>query len=199
MVLRLQEHIESAFLRRQPQQALRRALTVAGSLFALALLVSGCAGKADDVGAPPCPKVAALADAAHMTVFRSGAGRDLTDISYEADIGRIGGECIYNRRKTSVTVDMKLVITAKRGPADQKRFADLAYFVAIVDAQANVLARQEFQSQVTFPEDQDQVATLEELQQIIPLKKDQPGSDYDVLVGFRLSRDQVERNRGRGQ
>ena len=31
------------------------------------------------------------------------------------------------------------------------------------------------------------------------LKRDQPGSDFDVLVGFKLTPEQVERNRARAQ
>jgi hypothetical protein len=172
-----------------------RAAARAASLMALAAL-GACSSNRTDPGTPPCPKVAVLADAAHLAVFRDGPGRDLTDIRYEADLGRISGECVYKRRNTSVTVEMKLSITARRGPADRDRIADLAYFVAIVDAQSNVLARQEFQSQIAFPIDQSQVATQEELEQIIPLKKDQPGSDFDVLVGFKLTPEQLQRNRG---
>ena len=80
------------------------------------LTLVGCKSRTD-AGAPPCPKVAVLADASHMTVFRDGPGRDLTDVQFEADLGRIRGECIYNRSSTNVKVDMKLVVSALRGPA----------------------------------------------------------------------------------
>jgi hypothetical protein len=172
----------------------RSAASVAVALLTAGALI-GCTKTVADVGAPPCPKVAVLSDAAHLTVFRDGPGRDLTDIQYEADIGRISGECVYKKSKTSVTVAMKLRISAKRGPADRNRLADLAYFVAVVDGQANVLARKEFQSPIEFAPDQLEVLTEEELEEIITLKKDQPGSDYDVLVGFKLTPEQVERNR----
>jgi hypothetical protein len=164
----------------------------------VALALAACSRR-NDAGAPPCPKVAVLADASHLTVFRDGPGRDLTDVQYEADLGRITGECIYNRRSTNVKVDMKLVVAARRGPADRNRIADYVYFVAIVDSQSNVLARQEFASQVQFPPDQSQVVTLEELEQTIPLEKNQPGSDFDVYVGFKLTPEQVQRNRERGE
>jgi hypothetical protein len=174
---------------------LARAAAGLAAIIVLGAGLEGCRAR-DDVGAPPCPRVAALADAAHLTRYRDGPGRDLTDIVYEADLGRISGECIYNRRKTSVTVAMRLLITAKRGPADRDRLADLNYFVAVVDDQSNVLARQEFQSQLEFAPDQTQAGVQEELEQIIPLKKDQPGSDFEVLVGFKLTPEQLQRNRG---
>lgn len=163
------------------------------ALAAVAAL-AGCKQK-DDIGAPPCPKVAVLSDAAHLATFRDGPGRDLTDIKYEADIGRISGECIYKKNNTSVTVSMKLLITAKRGPADRDRLLDFVYFVAVVGAQSDILARREFPSQIEFAPEQPQVVTVEELEEIIKLKKDQPGSDFEVLVGFKLDHEQVERNR----
>jgi hypothetical protein len=164
------------------------------ALLALGAGLAGCRSQ-NDVGAPMCPRVAVLADAAHLVKYRDGPGRDLTDVLYEADLGRISGECIYTRRNTRVTVAMKLTVTAKRGPADRDGIADLAYFVAIVDNQSKILARQEFDSQLEFEPTQTQAATLEELEQIIPLQKDQPGSDFEVLVGFRLTPEQLQRNR----
>ncbi len=162
----------------------------------VALALAACSSRRD-AGAPPCPKVAVLADASHMTVYRDGPGRDLTDVKFEADLGRITGECVYNRASTNVMVDMKLVVAARRGPADRDRVATYTYFVAIVDNKGNVLARQEFNSQVAFAGDQSRVASLEELEQSIPLEKNQPGSDFDVYVGFKLTPEQVERNRAR--
>lgn len=176
---------------------LRRFARARAALAALTLLGTGLEAcrQRDDVGAPPCPRVAVLADAQHLVRYRDGPGRDLTDILYEADLGRITGECIYKKRNTSVTVAMKLTITAKRGPADRDRVADLDYFVAIVDTQGGVLARQEFSSVLEFRPEQTQAGAQEELEQIIPLKKDQPGSDFDVLIGFKLTPEQLQRNR----
>ncbi len=174
--------------------ALARAAAGAALAVSLGAGLEGCR-KIDDVGAPMCPRVAVLSDAAHLAKYRDGPGRDLTDIIYEADLGRISGECVYRRDNTRVTVGMKLLITARRGPADRDRVADLNYFVAVVDGKSNVLARREFESRVEFAAEQIQATTEEELEQIIPLKKDQPGSELEVFVGFKLTPEQLQRNR----
>lgn len=201
MVLRLQEHQGSTILRRQPQRALAPARWRLAALLLVGL--AGCSSTnplAGTANVPPCPKVAVLTDAAHLTVFKDGAGRDLTDVKYDAEFGRITGECIYNKRDNGkVTVEMTLQITARRGPADRDRLADVDYFVAVVDRQSNVLGRQEFQSRIQFPSDQTENTTQDELEQIIPLKKDQAGEDIDVLVGFKLTPEQLERNRAQNQ
>lgn len=168
------------------------------ALLMAALALGACGGSGrQDAGAPPCPRVAVLADASRLVIYRDGPGRDLTDVIFEADLGRITGECIYSRRKDNVKVDMKLLVTARRGPADRSRTGTFDYFVAIVDTQGQVLARREFRSQVVFQPEQTQIASQEELEQSIPLKRDQPGSDFDVFVGFKLTPEQVERNRVR--
>ncbi|MBV8167866.1 MAG: hypothetical protein JO021_13815, partial [Alphaproteobacteria bacterium] len=77
---------------------MRRPLIARGAAGVVALLALGAAldgcRQRDDVGAPPCPRVAVLADASHMAVYRDGPGRELTDIRYEADLARISGECV---------------------------------------------------------------------------------------------------------
>jgi hypothetical protein len=167
-------------------------------LFGTALVLASCSNR-QNAGVPPCPKVAVLADASHLAVFRDGPGRDLTDVVFEADLARITGDCVYSRRKDSVTVEMKLFVAARRGPADRDRAGVFDYFVAIVDSESNVLARQEFRSQIVFRPEQTVVVSQEELEQTIKLKRDQPGSDFDVLIGFKLTPEQVERNRVRAQ
>jgi len=177
---------------------MRRLARAAGQLAALLAFgaaLAGCSKDFADPGAPACPRVALLADAAHLTVYRQGPGRDLTDIVYQADLGRISGECVYTHSKSKVTVEMKLPISAKRGPADRDRVVDLPYFVAVVDNQSHILARQEFGTTIEFAQDQTEAGTVEELEQIIPLKKDQPGSAFQVMVGFRLTPEQLKQNR----
>lgn len=170
---------------------MRRAAVAALLLLGLA----GCSARPGDSAIPACPRIGILADASRIVVFRDGPGRDLSDVVYEAELAGVTGECVYDRRRTNVTVDMRLRIDGLRGPADRTRAADLTYFVAVLDKQSAVLARQEFRSRLEFPLNIARIATVEELEQKMVLAKDQPGSDFEILVGFKLSPDQLERNR----
>ena len=156
--------------------------------------LAGCSSVQDST-LPACPAVSVLADAGHMQQFRDGPGRDLTDLVLEAKLGPITGECSYNRKQTEVTVAMKLAIEARRGPASTAKEAKLDYFVAVIDNSDTVLARQEFSTLLTFPATRGAVAGTEELEQRIPLKENEFGDAYRVLIGFKLTQDQLDRNR----
>jgi hypothetical protein len=67
---------------------------------------------------PACPGVSVLADGATLIKFRSGDGRDLTDVLYSGEILGIDATCAYERdRETlvgSVTVELTIDVRAER-------------------------------------------------------------------------------------
>ena len=72
-------------------------------LLALALAapiaLSGCAGFTEALTKkkpPPCPPIYILSDASHITKYRPGTGRDLTDVDMEAEIIAYKGQCSYD-------------------------------------------------------------------------------------------------------
>jgi hypothetical protein len=146
--------------------------------------------------APPiCPSVLVVGDARQVTKYRSGPGRDITDVAYEAVIGAGGLECTV--RRNEIVVDLRVEIGAQRGPAAPGAAGDFGYFVAIADADRNILARQEFTARVEFPPSISRSGVFEELRQRIPIKAGERGDDFTVFVGFTLTEEEIERNRRR--
>ncbi len=144
---------------------------------------------------PACPRATILGDGASITQFRDGAGRDLTDITAQGDIVDVAVECDYDR--TGVDVAMQVAIAATRGPADRARVADFDYFVAVADAQRNILAKEVFRVRFQFPQTQSRVGQVEEIAPRIPLKDRAQGVQYQILVGFQLTPEELEWNRTR--
>jgi hypothetical protein len=163
-------------------------------LGSLATAVTGCAAK-QDPAVPPCPLVALASDASKLTQFRPGSGRDVVDIDYEAQLSNVRGECAYDKKMTRVIVSMSVQIAATRGAAAQSRNADLGYFVAIIGADDEIVARQEFRSKLEFTGTSNRAGANEELEQRIPLSNGKTGQEYRVLIGFLLSHDQLDYNR----
>jgi hypothetical protein len=153
---------------------------------AAAATSAGCASQQ-----VPCPRVLKVQDAERLTRF-TGAGRDLTDVLFEAQVGEITGSCGLDEGAIDMT--MNVTFQAMRGPADRARRADFAYFVAIVDADGDVLAREGFDSNLEFPEARSRAGVVEELQQRIPAGSGTP--PYTVYVGFALTPDELAFNRG---
>ena len=135
-----------------------------------------------------------LRDAAQATQFREGPGRDLTDVTHEAAFTAVELTCSY--RKDQLEVALQISFVAERGPAGADK-ANFPFFVAVVDSQQNILAKEVFDSEVEFEEGRRRTGIREEIDQRITLRSNESGADYEALVGFQLSQEQLARNRRR--
>ncbi|MDA0368538.1 MAG: hypothetical protein O3C65_13320 [Proteobacteria bacterium] len=160
-----------------------------------ALVIVGLVAACTRTPPLPCPPVSILGDAEDITLFAADRGEDLTDIAYRASIDQIGRNCDYARAGDSVTSTISVRLVATRGPAAQVDEGSFVFFVAVVDKEQNILARERFESAFSFQPNQRQAAAIEEIEQIIPIKSGLRGLDYEVLVGFELTPAQLEFNR----
>jgi hypothetical protein len=157
---------------------------------ALALFVLAACQQGAPASAPPCPNIVIVQDASELTQFLPGPGRDLTDVTLEAQIADFRGFCdtdIEDDRSGTVDVDLQLVMVATRGPAAGTRDATIRYFVAIADTEENILAREEFETSITFEGNHNRIGFAEELTQKIPLQAGQLGDAFNVFIGFVLT------------
>jgi hypothetical protein len=142
---------------------------------------------------PACPRASIISDGATVTRFREGPGRDLTDVTVKGEIVDVAVDCDYDRR--GVDVALQVAIAAERGPADRTRTAEFDYFVAVADAQRNILAKEVFHVSLRFPPNQQRTGTVDEIEPRIPLKDRADGVDYHIIVGFQLTPEEIEWNR----
>jgi len=177
-----------------------RRLRGAGVLLTAAALLAGCSlfgsKEPPDVtkAGPDCPKVSIVRDAARLTQFRPGAGRDQTDVTVRALVADFRGQCQPDGQ--SVSLDFDLALVAERGPALKGDQVDLPYFVAIVvGPERQPVAKKEFVTTVVFEPGKRQAGTKEELHQSIPLAPGRNAGDYQVLLGFQLDGSQLDYNR----
>lgn len=140
-----------------------------------------------------CPQGIIPADAASITRFSDGPGRDLTDVVAEGEIVNILVQCKYDRR--GVTVDLQVAVAANRGPADRSRVAEFDYFVALVDPQQNILVKEPFRVRFEFRDNRTRLGTIEEIEPRLPLADVMKGPEYRILVGFQLTPDELVWNR----
>ena len=161
--------------------------------FALVVPLAGCGSWFSRKPPPPCPAGAVLKDAERKIVYRPGPGRDITDVVFEATLPRINIACKYD--DTGVSVDTAVTIIGARGPADTTRRAEVRYFVAVLDPGNQILAKREFQTTLQFPVNVDRGATTEELVQRIPVGKNVSAANFSIIVGFQLTREELEATR----
>lgn len=167
---------------------------------ALALFTVAACQQGPSAPPPPCPNIVIVQDAAELTQFLPGPGRDLTDVTLEARVADFRGFCdtdLADHGTGAVEVEMELLLVATRGPAATSREARVRYFVAIADKDENVLARAEFDTDITFEGNRNRIGFAEELTQRIPLDRGQLGDDFSVFVGFALSDEDLKYNRNK--
>lgn len=163
-----------------------------------ALVAVGIAGCSASVP-QPCPIASIVSDASRATVFKDGPGRDLIDVRFEVEIDAIASDCDYNRAGDEITTRTGVRIVATRGPAAEGPDASVTFFVAILDRDQRVLARERFESAFVFEPTQRRAAVVEEIEEVIPLPEGLNGANYEVLVGFEVTADQLEFNRSRSR
>ncbi len=164
---------------------------IAGALgLLLAALAAGCSSDKPEAA---CPRGVIPADAANITHFRDGPGRDLTDVVAAGHIQNFLIQCKYSKK--DVDIDLQIAITADRGPADRTRAADFDYWVAVVDPDRKVLQRTPFRVHFEFADNVTHLGTIEQIEPIIPLKDVMKGPNYQIWMGFQLTEDQLKWNR----
>ncbi len=160
-------------------------------LFTPLLALAGCSAFEPDP--VQCPPITILPDAAHLERY-IGGGSDLIDVAFEANLESVTPVCTRNDK--DFIIDLSVAISSRRGPAMQGDTADFAYFVAITSADQQLLARQEFPVSIPVPEQGRRVRLTELVQPTIPLTKTESQFSYRVFLGFVLTREEIQRNRG---
>lgn len=174
-------------------------LILPAALLALGATLVACGPSTSErvTAAQLCPKALRVQDAATLTRFQPGRGRDATDTIVQAQLGDIAIAC--GARRDRVDVDIVFEIRAAEGPAlvrvSPDRKVGLEYFVAIIDPQRQIVARRTFNADFQFSGNRTKLQSKEELSQRIPLSNAAGGGAYQVAVGFVMTPDEVEFNR----
>jgi hypothetical protein len=174
----------------RPWLGIVRTVLIGAGLMSLA----GCSLFSSKKPLPPCPPVLILSDAARITKFRPGPGRDLTDVESEAEIIAFTGGCTQDAK--GITMDLQLGFDVKRGPAAQGRTTELTYFIAIPKFYPEEQAKAVFTLPVTFPAGVDQArVTDDQVTLRIPMQPKDTVDDYLIYLGFQTTPEELEMNR----
>lgn len=179
----------------------RRTIPSTLKVAALGLLAASLAAcSTPDVAPPPCPEVVIPSDGSKLTRFKTGPGRDIIDVMFEATVTEYAEACEYNIDETGagdVTVYIAPLIETERGPADQQGQATYEYFLAVLDSNKKVLEKARFPITIPFSQNMTRVRwQLKEPNVItIPLAAGQNGADFQVFIGLQLTRAELEYQR----
>ena len=147
---------------------------------------------------PVCPVTAVLSDATTVTKLKPGSpagSRDAANVVFTAEMSQAMLDCDYDRTNNRLTVGIEFAVKATRGPAAQGGEPQLDFFVAIVDADNNVLSKSVFHGQPEMRGRMSNTYTQSIDNFPVPLAMDKRPYDYEILTGFQLSPDELAYNR----
>jgi hypothetical protein len=163
-------------------------------VLAFSLVLGGCTLFEDEPDTRGCPSVFKMREATRIVQYRAGDGRDLTDVTVEGGIGKIHLVCKYDENELSTVVGIEVL--AQKGPASQGDEVELPIFVAVLDRNRKVVAKEVFSSLFAFKEGSRRAAKLEEYESVFQLRGGQTGADYQLVIGFQLTSGQLKNARG---
>jgi hypothetical protein len=163
------------------------------AVLCLALLATACSSKnKKEAKGPACPSVGVLADAAQLAQFAST--ENAGDLVFRAEMVNAAASCDYSRKHVDLALAVQ--VHAIRGSAGGPSVHPSRYFVAVVDAQERILAREFFSLPIVFENTRQQAVLRDTVDRVrIPVKSKEAGATYQVIVGFELTPDQVIYNR----
>ena len=172
------------------------------SLSVAALALAGCSTVRDTLSEPdpnpgPCPNALALYDA-HRLVEINGDNAVYENVGFTGEILNVASTCRYTDRNADpIEMEMGVRMAFGRGPAAQGASKSYEMFVAVTRTDRAVIDRQVFPISVTFEPGQDRVEVIEEFNSIeLPrASASTSGANYEILVGFELTDEQLEFNR----
>ena len=171
-------------------------------VLAAAVTLSGCQSVRENFGDPepnpgPCPNALALYDA-HRLVQIRGDDTQYANVGFTAEILNVVSLCRYTDRNAS-PIDMELGVRMAfgRGPAAEGDTYTYTLFLAVTRTDSAVIHKETYPITVRFERGQDRVERVEEFAEILIPRAaaDTSGSNFEVLLGFELTDEQLEFNR----
>lgn len=160
-----------------------------------ALALSGCKTaeklrEADVRNPGPCPRAFSIYDASRIVDFR-GEEESFENVGFTAEMDKVRSLCRYVGG-SPIDANLEIDMSLGRGPAASGDTAVYEYFVAVTRKNVQVIEKQVFPLQVTFPAGADRVRVTETIDKILIPRADETtsGENFEIIVGFVVTPEQ---------
>jgi hypothetical protein len=167
-----------------------KAAHAAGLAAVAAVGLAACSGLSTYKTNYTCPSATTVPDL--QTLARLAPNATDQNIQSAGRIASVQSSC--DKEDAGVATYLSIEFSALR-TSPSIRHIDLPYFVAIADSTGNILGKQEFSVGVDFPSNDPTVRTTEKITAHLPLHNAQLGNVYTVIVGFQLTKNELDFNR----
>lgn len=169
----------------------RRNAALRGLALAALAVLAGCADFGGRKGSYTCPATSTVPDLQTLVTITPGPNGATVQSA-----GRVNSVTINCDREgeNGVVAYLTIEFTGLRTtPAVNN--VGLPYFVAMADANGNILGKQQFIVGLSFEANAPTTKTSDAVTVHMPLKNAQLGNVYTLVVGFQLNQSQLDYNR----
>ena len=158
-------------------------------LLALASFLASCADNPLEVTISRCPAVAVVGETGTLTRF-NGSGRTDEDVVFTASISDVAVSC---EEGDAVTSAIGFYVSAHSDGRMVNETISLPYFVAVLKDNSEVVTKRVYDVTLDFDEN-GYAVSREVLNQLIPTIDQARRYNYELLIGFQLTVDDVAFN-----
>jgi len=155
----------------------------------LALALAACNKNPLEVTISRCPAVAVVGDTGTLTRF-DGGGRTADDVMFTASINDVNVTC---SEADAVSSAVSFYIAAESDGKIVNETVTLPYFVAVLKDNSEIVTKRIFDVTLRF-DSNGYAVSREVLSQYIPTIEQARRYNYELLLGFQLSIDDIAFN-----
>lgn len=153
----------------------------------LAFTAVSCQKNPFQVTESNCPAVSVVSNVGSITRF-AGTGRNTGDVAFNASITGVHVDC---RQSESIDMEVSFSIVAQRGPAMTESSATLPYFLILMRDNHRITVKKIYETSIRFAAGSDRAAVRETITQRFDTTDPARRYDYELLIGFQLTPDEV--------
>jgi hypothetical protein len=172
-----------------------RCRIVSAAAAAICVALAACSS---DSQVEQCPSVSLLADTSSLTALQENPPAQ-PSVAYTVQMVKAKRDCDLPKHSRRATASVDIDFRATRAQAGAAASYTVPYFVAIT-SEGKILAKQLFQVQFAFEPGQATASFTDSVNSLsLTIGRDKHATDYGVLIGFQLTKAQLDYNRRAGR
>ncbi len=156
----------------------------------LSASLAGCSSNPFEIVQINCPAVAIVSNTGTVTHFEGGE-RNVEDVAYNATISGVRSSCL---QEGIIRFDVAFNVNAEKGPKFEGDSITLPYYVVLLRDNHLITAKQIYQTTLNFTPRSKHASTTETIVQTFDNLDIARRYDYELLIGFQLSAEDVAYN-----
>ena len=171
-------------------QTMRRVGISSVFLAIVAVVLAGCNKNPLEVTVSRCPAAAVVSKTGTVTRFAGDERRDV-DVTFNAVMTGVRVEC---QQGSDVDSTISFHVLASKGPAAESDTVTLPYYVVVLQDNHRIISKKVFEATIRFRPGQRRVGVREVVRQYLPDIDRVRRYNYEVLLGFQLTPEEVAFN-----